>query len=189
MFGEKDLSTIADELEACRRVIPDHHIRLIAGDAILKVRIVFRCLQRDNTPPAHQSCWRRKRHEMSDSMTGKQLALARRQALSVMGIALRPQAVKSNGVQASRCESVPATLSAKERCLMSQTGKAALPMTDRTRASTMANQSCDCESPPPKTKPRVSTRSGPSGVVEDSPGRIAAKARREALASDGKSID
>ncbi len=124
---------------------------------------------------------------MSDSMTGKQLALARRQALSRGGkSALQPQAVKSNGVQASS-ESVPATLSAKERRrLMSQTGKAALPMTDRTRASTMANQSCECESPPPKTKLRVSTRSGPSGVVEDSPGRIAAKARREALASDGK---
>ena len=77
--------------------------------------------------------------EMSDSMTGKQLALARRQALSQGGkSALQPQAVKSNDVQASS-ESVPAILSAKERRrLMSQTGKAALPMTDRTRASTMA---------------------------------------------------
>ncbi len=33
MFGEKDLSTIASELEACRRAYPDHHIRLIGYDA------------------------------------------------------------------------------------------------------------------------------------------------------------
>ena len=80
---------------------------------------------------------------MSDPMTGKQLALARRQALSQGGkSALQPQAVKSNGQASS--ESVPSILSAKERRrLMSQTGKAALPMTDRTRASTMADQSCD----------------------------------------------
>ncbi len=124
---------------------------------------------------------------MSDSMTGKQLALARRQALSQGGkSALQPQAVKSNVGEASS-ESVPAILSAKERRrLMSQTGKAALPMTDRTRTSTMPNQSCDCESPPQTTMTRLSTRGGPSGVVEDSPGRIAAKARREALASHGK---
>ena len=38
--------------------------------------------------------------EMSDSMTGKQLALARRQALSQGGkSALQPQAVKSNDVR------------------------------------------------------------------------------------------
>ena len=49
----------------------------------------------------------------------------------------------------------------------------------------MANQSCDCESPPEKIKTRLSTRGVPSGVVDDSPGRIAAK-RREALASHGK---
>ncbi len=33
MFGEKDLSTIAGELEACRRAYPDHHVRLIGYDA------------------------------------------------------------------------------------------------------------------------------------------------------------
>ncbi|MDC3032992.1 CsoS2 family carboxysome shell protein [Litorivicinus sp.] len=124
---------------------------------------------------------------MSDSMTGKQLALARRQALSQGGkSALQPRTVKSS-VGATSSESVPTISSAKERRrLMSQTGKAALPMTDRTRASTVANQSCDCESPPQQTKMRLSTRGGPPGVVEDLPGRIAAKARREALASDGK---
>ena len=120
---------------------------------------------------------------MSDSMTGKQLALARRQALSQGGkSALQPRTIKNSVGQASS-ESVLAILSAKERRrLMSQTGKAALPMPDRTRASAMANQS----SPPQRTKTRLSTRGGPSGVVEDSPGRIAAKARREALASDGR---
>lgn len=125
--------------------------------------------------------------EMSDSMTGKQLALARRQALSQGGkSALQPQAVKSNDVQASS-ESVPATLSAKERRrLMSQTGKAALPMTDRTRASTMANQNCDCEASAQQPALRTSTRSGQPSVVENSPGRATAKARREALSSHGK---
>ena len=120
---------------------------------------------------------------MNDSMTGKQLALARRQALSQGGkSALQPRTIKNSVGQASS-ESVLAILSAKERRrLMSQTGKAALPMPDRTRASAMANQS----SPPQRTKTRLSTRGGPSGVVEDSPGRIAAKARREALASDGR---
>ncbi len=124
---------------------------------------------------------------MSDSMTGKQLALARRQALSQGGkSALQPQAVKSNDVQASS-ESVPATLSAKERRrLMSQTGKAALPMTDRTRASTMANQSCDCEASAQQPAMRTSTRSGQPSVVENSPGRATAKARREALSNHGK---
>ena len=33
MFGEKDLNTIAGELEACRRAYPDHHVRLIGYDA------------------------------------------------------------------------------------------------------------------------------------------------------------
>ncbi|MAV08404.1 MAG: ribulose bisphosphate carboxylase small subunit [Gammaproteobacteria bacterium] len=33
MFGERDLGTIVQELEACRRAYPDHHIRLLGYDA------------------------------------------------------------------------------------------------------------------------------------------------------------
>ena len=31
-FGEQDLSGVVAELEACRRVYPDHHIRLLGYD-------------------------------------------------------------------------------------------------------------------------------------------------------------
>jgi len=31
-FGEKDLDRVVDELEACRRAYPDHHIRLLGYD-------------------------------------------------------------------------------------------------------------------------------------------------------------
>ncbi len=32
-FGEKDLSAIVNELEACHRAYPDHHVRLVGYDA------------------------------------------------------------------------------------------------------------------------------------------------------------
>ena len=32
-FGEKDLSVIVNELEACHRAYPDHHVRLVGYDA------------------------------------------------------------------------------------------------------------------------------------------------------------
>jgi ribulose-bisphosphate carboxylase small chain len=32
-FGEKDLGAIANELEACHRAYPDHHVRLAGYDA------------------------------------------------------------------------------------------------------------------------------------------------------------
>jgi ribulose-bisphosphate carboxylase small chain len=32
-FGEKDLSVIVSELEACHRAYPDHHVRLVGYDA------------------------------------------------------------------------------------------------------------------------------------------------------------
>ena len=31
-FGEQDLNRVAEELEACRRQYPDHHVRLIGYD-------------------------------------------------------------------------------------------------------------------------------------------------------------
>lgn len=31
-FGEQDLGSVVDELEACRRAYPDHHVRLIGYD-------------------------------------------------------------------------------------------------------------------------------------------------------------
>jgi ribulose-bisphosphate carboxylase small chain len=32
MFGEQNLETVVNELEACRRTYPDHHIRLMGYD-------------------------------------------------------------------------------------------------------------------------------------------------------------
>ena len=32
-FGEKDLGVIVNELEACHRAYPDHHVRLVGYDA------------------------------------------------------------------------------------------------------------------------------------------------------------
>lgn len=32
MFGEHNLAQVVDELEACRRAYPDHHVRLIGYD-------------------------------------------------------------------------------------------------------------------------------------------------------------
>jgi ribulose-bisphosphate carboxylase small chain len=32
-FGEKDLGAIVNELEACHRAYPDHHVRLVGYDA------------------------------------------------------------------------------------------------------------------------------------------------------------
>jgi ribulose-bisphosphate carboxylase small chain len=32
MFGEKDLSRVVDELEACHRSYPDHHVRVLGYD-------------------------------------------------------------------------------------------------------------------------------------------------------------
>jgi ribulose-bisphosphate carboxylase small chain len=32
MFGASDLNAVIDELEACRRTYPDHHVRLIGYD-------------------------------------------------------------------------------------------------------------------------------------------------------------
>jgi ribulose-bisphosphate carboxylase small chain len=31
-FGEQDLSRVVEELEACRRAYPDHHVRLLGYD-------------------------------------------------------------------------------------------------------------------------------------------------------------
>jgi ribulose-bisphosphate carboxylase small chain len=32
MFGQQNLETVVEELEACRRTYPDHHIRLLGYD-------------------------------------------------------------------------------------------------------------------------------------------------------------
>ena len=32
-FGEKDLNVVVNELEACHRAYPDHHVRLVGYDA------------------------------------------------------------------------------------------------------------------------------------------------------------
>jgi ribulose-bisphosphate carboxylase small chain len=32
MFGEKSLDNVVDELDACRRAYPDHHVRLLGYD-------------------------------------------------------------------------------------------------------------------------------------------------------------
>jgi len=33
LFGETNIATVLNELEACRRAYPDHHVRLIGYDA------------------------------------------------------------------------------------------------------------------------------------------------------------
>ena len=110
-----------------------------------KVRDCVSLFTKDNTL-AHPSGYAMKEaSEMSDLTTGKQLALARRQA-SCGKSALQPQAVKSNVGEASS-ESVPATCLQRAETLMSQTEKR-LSDDDRTRISTHADQSCDCESSP-----------------------------------------
>jgi len=38
-FGEKDLSVIVSELEACHRAYPDHHVRLVGYDAYTRARV------------------------------------------------------------------------------------------------------------------------------------------------------
>ncbi len=125
---------------------------------------------------------------MSDSMSGKKVALARRQALSKGGkAALAAQAPNTNTAPVGSPAETSAKLTVKERRrLMSQMGKVALPNTDRTRASIMANDTCD--GAPDAHKPEVQRKVNRSAtaVTENSQGRSVARARREALASQGK---
>lgn len=125
---------------------------------------------------------------MSDSMSGKEIALARRQALSKSGkVALAAQAPNTNATPVAPSDVTSITLTARERRrLMSQMGKAALPSSDRTRATVMADNACDCA--PDAHQPEVQRRSTrtATAVMDDSPGRSIARARREALASQGR---